>query len=39
LGKQLADHLLSVENELNDHTPAELFAALLASNTSSVLRR
>jgi IS30 family transposase len=40
-------HLLSVEKELNqrprivlnDRTPAELFAALLASNSSAVLRR
>ena len=40
-------HLLAVENELNnrprivlgDRTPAELFAALLASGKPSVLRR
>jgi IS30 family transposase len=40
-------HLLAVENELNnrprlvlnDHAPAELFAALLTSNSPSVLRR
>ena len=40
-------HLLAVENELNnrprrilnDRTPAELFAALLASENPSVLRR
>ncbi len=47
LGTHSPDHLLRVENELNnrprlilnDHTPAELFAALLASKTPSVLRR
>ncbi|PJI94828.1 IS30 family transposase [Luteimicrobium subarcticum] len=41
------EHLLAVENEINtrprlvleDHTPAELFAALLASSDQSVLRR
>ena len=40
-------HLLAVENELNDRpriilndrAPAELFAALLASNSPSLLRR
>lgn len=41
------EHLLAVENELNhrprkvldDHAPADLFQALLASQTQSVLRR
>ena len=41
------EHLLAVENELNnrprrilsDRPPAELFAALLASQNSPVLRR
>jgi len=41
------EHLLAVENELNnrprhvlgDRAPAELFAALLASENPSVLRR
>lgn len=41
------EHLLAVENELNhrprrvlnDHAPADLFHALLASQTQSVLRR
>ncbi len=41
------EHLLAVENELNsrprrvlnDQAPAELFAALLASKSPSVLRR
>jgi IS30 family transposase len=47
LGIHSADHLLGVEDELNrrprlilnDRTPAEFFAALIASETSSVLRR
>jgi IS30 family transposase len=41
------EHLMAVENELNsrprrvlnDQAPAELFAALLASKSPSVLRR
>jgi hypothetical protein len=45
--EDLAEHLLAVENELNnrprlvlaDRSPAELFAALLASTSPSVLRR
>lgn len=44
---QSPQHLLAVENELNnrprhvlnDRTPAELFAALLASENLPVLRR
>jgi len=42
-----ADHLLAVENELNnrprivlnDRSPAELYEALLASQNPSMLRR
>ena len=47
LGIHSAEHLYAVEKELNnrprlvlyDHTPAELFDALLASGDQSVLRR
>ena len=47
LSTQSPEHLLAVENELNnrprrilkDRSPAELFTALLASNSPSVLRR
>ncbi|MEV6527902.1 IS30 family transposase [Longispora sp. NPDC051575] len=47
LNAHLPKHLLAVENELNsrprlvlnDYTPADRFAALLASNDPSVLRR
>ena len=47
LSAHLPRHLLAVENELNnrprrvlgDRTPAGLFAALLASENPSVLRR
>jgi IS30 family transposase len=47
LGTHPPEHLLAVENELNnrprrilgDRTPAELFAALLASENPSLLRR
>jgi transposase, IS30 family len=47
LSAHLPQHLLAVENELNnrprrilgDRAPAELFAALLASESPSVLRR
>ena len=47
LGSHSPAHLLAVERELNDrprliledHPPAELFTALLASNGPSALRR
>jgi IS30 family transposase len=47
LARHSPEHLLGVENELNnrprlvleDHSPAELFTALLASTSPSVLRR
>jgi IS30 family transposase len=47
LSAHSAQHLLAVENELNnrprrvlgDRAPAELFTALLASQSPSVLRR
>lgn len=47
LARHSPEHLLSIENELNnrprlvldDRAPAALFATLLASKTSSVLRR
>jgi IS30 family transposase len=47
LSAQSLDHLLAVKNELNnrpkpvlgDRAPAELFAALLASENPSLLRR
>lgn len=47
LGAHPLEHLLAVENELNnrpravldDHSPAELFTALLASGSPPVLRR
>jgi IS30 family transposase len=47
LGRHSPEHLLAVEHELNhrprlvleDRSPAELFTALLASQSPSVLRR
>jgi transposase, IS30 family len=47
LGTHSPEHLLAVENELNnrprriigDRAPAQLFAALLASENPPVLRR